>query len=425
MSDRHSGRLNELTGRHAAAFRALVFSALAAVMTAAPVLVARAQTSQQCWALEQELAAASNVPRQESSQLRNLDRTIQRQRQELDKVRRQHAQYQCRKSGFFLFQPRQAPQCRTIQARMDQMTRNMASLNDERARLTRGDDADRDPVRLRILQALGRFNCGPQYRRYAPRGRTRYSLFGDPYGREQNSSPFDPRSGRRLLGDIPTYRTMCVRTCDGYRFPVSFATLPSRFEDDAAQCTAMCPTAETELYIHPNPGGSDEELTTVDGRNYSLLPNAWRYQTEVVQGCSCDATTLQLEASNANRQVVSIGADDSSPATETGSEVSEPGERDRSSGPDLPFRDTPTAELSIDFNAADPRITERAAGYPQGDQAAGQPASQVAGQAASETGGAPAKDIKMIEADDKPPFDEEADYHPNRSAGRNVPSDPK
>lgn len=415
MSERFSGALQELIRASfnvGPILRAFVFLVLIALMTFKPVQVAHSQTSQQCWALEQELAASSNSPRQNSSQLRSLNNAIQRQQRELDKVRRQHAQFECRSSGFLIFQRRQAPQCRTIQARMDRMTDNLDSLTDERSRLTRGDVSDRDPVRLRILQALGRFNCGPQYRRYAPRGRTNFSIFGRPEETHRNNGPYEGQSGRRLLGNIPTYRTMCVRTCDGYRFPVSFATLPSRFEDDAAQCASMCPTAETELYIHPNPGGSDQDLTTVDGRNYTSLPNAWRYQTEVVPKCSCDATTLQLEASEENRRVAAIGADDATPADVTQLEVSDDTDRVQRS-----FQDTPTVELKINFDDPDAQITEQAANA----DPAGPTISPDRG---SNTENTP-KQIIMIEADGKPPFEQEADYHPNRIAGSNDASDRK
>src|SRR5262245_44547891 len=33
-----------------------------------------------------------------------------------------------------------------------------------------------------------------------------------------------------------TYRTLCVRLCDGFYFPMSFATTRGKLEDDAGRC---------------------------------------------------------------------------------------------------------------------------------------------------------------------------------------------
>jgi len=41
-----------------------------------------------------------------------------------------------------------------------------------------------------------------------------------------------------------TYRTLCVRSCDGYYFPISYATGRGRFKTDAAVCASMYPPGE-------------------------------------------------------------------------------------------------------------------------------------------------------------------------------------
>src|SRR6185503_17187382 len=41
-----------------------------------------------------------------------------------------------------------------------------------------------------------------------------------------------------------TFRTVCVRTCDGGYFPVSFATYQARFQDDERTCKSLCPATE-------------------------------------------------------------------------------------------------------------------------------------------------------------------------------------
>lgn len=99
------------------------------------------------------------------------------------------------------------------------------------------------------------------------------------------------RSRKRM--SIPaggTYRTLCVRTCDGYFFPVSFSTGRDQLANDAARCSEICPAAETELFVHRNPGGLQEDMVSLSGVAYSTLDNAYRFKTEYVSGCGCRAT---------------------------------------------------------------------------------------------------------------------------------------
>lgn len=86
-----------------------------------------------------------------------------------------------------------------------------------------------------------------------------------------------------------TFRTLCVRTCDGYFFPISFSTGSDQFAQDAQVCSSMCPAAQTELFIYRNPGGEPEEMISLAGIAYKDLPNAFRHRKEYVEGCSCQA----------------------------------------------------------------------------------------------------------------------------------------
>ena len=57
-----------------------------------------------------------------------------------------------------------------------------------------------------------------------------------------------PRGSGNQFGNLPfaTYRTLCVRLCDGYYFPVSFSTLPNHFQRDSELCQSQC-AAPAEL----------------------------------------------------------------------------------------------------------------------------------------------------------------------------------
>ena len=89
------------------------------------------------------------------------------------------------------------------------------------------------------------------------------------------------------------YRTLCVRTCDGYYFPISFSSQPSDFPRDQYACTAMCPTGKAQLYYHGVPEQeSDDMISVADQKPYSELPNAFNYRTlglRAVPGCACHA----------------------------------------------------------------------------------------------------------------------------------------
>ena len=87
------------------------------------------------------------------------------------------------------------------------------------------------------------------------------------------------------------YRTLCVRTCDGYYFPISFSSQPRNFPRDQNACTAMCPNGKAELYYHPVPEQeSDDMISVAEKKLYSELPNAFNYRTTGLRsmpGCSC------------------------------------------------------------------------------------------------------------------------------------------
>lgn len=112
-------------------------------------------------------------------------------------------------------------------------------------------------------------------------GRNSVRRSGGDDGRGENMS-------RRVA--IPsggTFRTLCVRTCDGFFFPISFSTGKDQFANDAARCGEICPAADTELFVHRNPGGLQDEMISLAGVPYADLTNAYRYRTQIVEGCSC------------------------------------------------------------------------------------------------------------------------------------------
>jgi hypothetical protein len=136
-----------------------------------------------------------------------------------------------------------------------------------------------------IIRELARNGCGGQYSQEARRRDSAKNPFSMLWG-EESSEP--PRGGNQF-GNLPfaTYRTVCVRLCDGYYFPVSFSTLPNHFQRDSELCQSQC-AAPADLYYHQNPGGAVEQMVSANTQQpYTSLKTAWRYRKEFVQGCSC------------------------------------------------------------------------------------------------------------------------------------------
>ena len=80
-------------------------------------------------------------------------------------------------------------------------------------------------------------------------------------------------------------RTVCVRLCDGYYWPLSHAAGRGRIRREEDACRASC-ASEARLF---HGGQTADVATLVDagGRSYSALPTAYRYRRVLEQGCSC------------------------------------------------------------------------------------------------------------------------------------------
>src|SRR2546423_7728027 len=181
-------------------------------------------------------------------QIRRYQDAASRQQGELDRVTSQARRMGCDSSGFFsLFNGRSA-QCGPVNNQIQQMRGNLDQITTSLERLRSGGPGGRarENQRRSVLTALAQNNCGPQYAN-AARGGGNFidNLFG-------NNNPGVPSAD--LGPQSGTFRTVCVRTCNGAYFPVSFATYPARFPDDEKTCKALCPATEATLFSYRNPG---------------------------------------------------------------------------------------------------------------------------------------------------------------------------
>jgi hypothetical protein len=94
-----------------------------------------------------------------------------------------------------------------------------------------------------------------------------------------------------------TYSTLCVRTCDGFYFPISYATTPKNFAEDERICEARCPGAEAHLYYHRVDGQEAEDMISLTGAPYKSLPTAFLYRrTDRPQPRNCGCGTVNYSA---------------------------------------------------------------------------------------------------------------------------------
>ena len=202
--------------------------------------------------------------------------------------------------------------CKGLNSKLKRMNSNLAAIERQLKR-SGGGGAAKNTKRIRqVRAALDRQDCNaPARNRQAnaqvnsdqPKAKSFFSrLFNAGPQVEQTAARTGDREietirrakrsdvSRQRLPSGGVFRTLCVRTCDGYFFPVSFSTDKSQFVNDAARCTEICPAAPTELYVYRNPGGDQSQMMSLAGIPYAEQPFAFRYKSEFVEGCSCRQT---------------------------------------------------------------------------------------------------------------------------------------
>lgn len=230
--------------------------------------IAEAQSdSRTCRQLESRLSAASSGGKASSAQIRTYDDAIMRQQ---DQMARTHAQARQAGCGFAIF-GRSVARCGELNGTLARMEANLAQLQKKRSQLGARGDSRRE--RARILTALDARGCRAS----------------------KQTAPGEARGGAARAGNLSgNFRTLCVRSCDGYYFPVSWSVSQNAFERDGKACQAMCPGAQVELHHHRIHGEEPEDMVSVStGTPYRDSENAFLYKkpgASIPAGCGCGAT---------------------------------------------------------------------------------------------------------------------------------------
>lgn len=278
-------------------------------MAASFGLTTQAHAQNSCARIQSELASAHSG----GGGGGQLDAAINQQFQELARARDAYDRFQCSFGGH--------PQCGSIVATLGQMEDNLAQMQRQQARTGGGVDRNR----IAELERIFATQCGANQRQQpiraaAPRNQGN-SLLEAIFGTRSQPAPVsrshDP-SRVVLPGQQPanrgfyrpgevfrepefqvrgnTFRTMCVRTSDGFYWPISFSTTRDRFDEDQGSCQAMCPGVGVELYAYRNPGQQiDAMVSTRTGLPYADQEYAFAYRTEFDPANRCTPSSAVLD----------------------------------------------------------------------------------------------------------------------------------
>ena len=242
-----------------------------------------------CMQLQQELASASGGGGREA--LPGIDKQIQNASRVYNGTKAAMEDSGCFERGFLIFGRGlvRSPKCLKMNDQVEDARRQVEQLQAQRDGIAGGRGNRRRQAEL--MDALARNGCSggrpmPQQARRESGG----GLFGW-FGRggsdeEEAAQPEGPVY--RSIDPNGRYRSVCVRTCDGFFFPVSYQTYASHLSQDASVCQSSC-AAPAELYVYRNPGQEIDQAISLNGTAYSDLPNAFKYRKEYVTGCSCKA----------------------------------------------------------------------------------------------------------------------------------------
>jgi hypothetical protein len=246
-----------------------------------------------CLQLEQRLIQEGQRTSQSRDAIPKLEADIRQVDQLYQQSERELERRSCYEYFLFSKSLRRTRACFDLSQQKDQAKRQLADLEAQRQQIAVSSEQS---YRDDIVRELAHNNCGANYVQEARRqdGDSSSSIWQDDEGNYANTwSPYGGSSSA-------TYRTLCVRLCDGYYFPVSFSTLPSHFEQDEAVCRSKC-AAPVELYYYQNPGAAvDQSVALRTQEPYTSLKSAFRYRKELVNGCSCKAAEFDPQSKPAD-----------------------------------------------------------------------------------------------------------------------------
>jgi hypothetical protein len=131
--------------------------------------------------------------------------------------------------------------------------------------------------------------------RAGPTRRTDKDKADEPAAPKVTSPRAKPYAYRWQTNPAVTYRTLCVRLCDGFYYPVNDRSQPDNFLAEEKACRSSC-AVPAKLFYQPASADDASELWALTGERYADLPNAFRYRSEYVESCACGPRPWSDEA---------------------------------------------------------------------------------------------------------------------------------
>jgi hypothetical protein len=265
---------------------------VAAALMAGDTLAQDADHQIRCMQLQQELASAQGGGGRDA--LGGIDKQIQNMSRVYNGTKAAMDDAGCFERGFLIFGRGlvRSPKCLQMNNQVEDARRQLEQLQAQREAIAGGRGNRRRQAEL--MDALARNGCSggrpmPQQTRRdgGGGGGGLFGWFGRGNDEEQQASqPAGPVY--RSIDPNGRYRSVCVRTCDGFFFPVSYQTYSNRLSQDASVCQSSC-AAPAELYVYRNPGQEIDQAISLNGTAYADLPSAFVYRKQYIKGCSCKA----------------------------------------------------------------------------------------------------------------------------------------
>ena len=190
----------------------------------------------------------------------------------------------CNNQKFLFFGSEAPAQCGEIKEQIARMQESVADLegrsgggrDDLVARYNSECGAAAAPQPANIFQALFGGGAKPQQEPYQP-------VETLPPDEQQQTIEKSIEKEKKGANVSAGSYAVCVRTCDGSFFPVSYGGAGERLED---VCRSLCPAADVQLYSYPF-GGTIEQAVSISGGRYVDMPNALKFQQSYDPTCSC------------------------------------------------------------------------------------------------------------------------------------------
>jgi hypothetical protein len=118
------------------------------------------------------------------------------------------------------------------------------------------------------------------------------------------------RIPRAVADSAAGRRTVCVRMCDGYLFPLGNLRARADLPAHEAACAAACPGARTSLYTLAAGAAELDQAVSLQGQPYRAAALANVYRQRRVADCSCQAAEgTAAEGAADARAILSVARD--------------------------------------------------------------------------------------------------------------------